>query len=190
MPECPACGHMSSQGESICTECGTDLSSMIPAQQQAVPDVPEPGGEPAVSPQDAVMNAAQAVDPLAAPVAEAPVNVIQPRAKLILLRGGELTSIEYPVGLNVQIGRFDPSTGPVDVDLGELPEATYVSRKHAELKCDTDGNWLIKDLGSNNGTYFKAAGESTFARIADEQAIVNDDEIAFGNVRFRFAVTE
>jgi len=86
------------------------------------------------------------------------------------------------------LGRFDPETGPVDVDLGPLPEAVYVSRHHAEIWRDASGEWLIKDLGSGNGTFVCDAGQRQFRKVSGDQPIKDGDEIALGNARFEFRV--
>jgi pSer/pThr/pTyr-binding forkhead associated (FHA) protein len=84
------------------------------------------------------------------------------------------------------IGRFDPETGPVDVDLGPLPEAVYISRQHAEIWSDASGQWFIKDLGSGNGSFVCPAGERRFQKTSGEHPIKDGDEIALGNARFEF----
>src|SRR5579862_9137616 len=68
-------------------------------------------------------------------------------AKLIVKRGGAETDVEFALSPPSIIGRFDPAIGPIDVDLGPLPEGSYVSRKHARISCE-DGVWKIEDLGS------------------------------------------
>ena len=95
----------------------------------------------------------------------------------------------YPLGGSPSIlGRFDPETGPVEVDLGLLPEAVYVSRHHAEIWYDQSGQWLIKDLGSGNGTFVCDAGQRQFRKVSGDQVIKDGDEIALGNARFEFRV--
>jgi pSer/pThr/pTyr-binding forkhead associated (FHA) protein len=97
-----------------------------------------------------------------------------------------LTQDTFPLTPGVTIlGRFDPETGPVDVDLSLLPEAVYVSRHHAEVRCDA-GQWTIKDLGSGNGTFVRAAGEGQFQKVTGDQPLKDGDEIALGNARFEF----
>lgn len=105
-------------------------------------------------------------------------------ARLVVKRNGAATDIEFPVSSPAVIGRFDPAVGPVDVDLGNLPEGSYVSRKHAKITAE-DGGWMIHDLGSSNGTFVLQEGD--FARV--EMAEIKDgDEIALGNARFTFHV--
>jgi hypothetical protein len=104
--------------------------------------------------------------------------------KLVLKRGGMETDIEFPLQAPAIVGRFDPSVGPIDVDLGSLPEGVYVSRKHAKISCGDDG-WTIQDLGSSNGTFVL---RDDFEKI-DEAPLMDGAEIAFGNARFVFHET-
>ena len=108
-------------------------------------------------------------------------------ARLTLRRGGALSQEVFSIASGpAVIGHFDPETGPVDVDLGPLPEAVYISRHHAEIWSDDSGRWFIKDLGSGNGTFVCAAGERQFRKASGDQSIHDGDEIAFGNARFQF----
>lgn len=160
--------------------------------------VPQSALEPAIVPDSPVENVApllpkagtseatQVVEP-AAPVSPTPVPASGGvgSAKLILKRGGALTGDVFPIGPSATIGRFDPESGPVDVDMANLPEAVYISRHHAELNL-RDGQWMVKDLGSRNGTFVKnAAG---FNRVTGETPVQSGDEVAFGNARFEFQI--
>jgi pSer/pThr/pTyr-binding forkhead associated (FHA) protein len=71
--------------------------------------------------------------------------------------------------------------GPIDVDLGTLPEGSYVSRKHAKITHD-DGLWKIEDLGSSNGTFIL---RDDFERVTEAE-LADGTEIALGNARFVF----
>jgi hypothetical protein len=102
-------------------------------------------------------------------------------ARLVVKRGGAETDIEFPIAPPAIIGRFDPGVGPIDVDLGSLPEGSYVSRKHAKITMD-DGVWKIEDLGSSNGTFIL---KDDFERVTDAE-ITDGTEIALGNARFVF----
>lgn len=105
-------------------------------------------------------------------------------AKLIVKRSGAETDTVFDIHPPATIGRFDPSVGPIDVDLAPLPEGAYVSRKHAKITCD-DGVWMIQDLGSSNGTFVLG---SDFERV--EAAEISDgQEIALGNARFVFRLS-
>ena len=102
-------------------------------------------------------------------------------ASLTVKRAGVETDEVFTFTAPAVVGRFDPAVGPVDVDLGSIPEATYVSRKHARITCD-DGVWKIVDMGSSNGTFVL---RDDFERV-EESELVDGDEIALGNARFLF----
>jgi pSer/pThr/pTyr-binding forkhead associated (FHA) protein len=84
------------------------------------------------------------------------------------------------------VGRFDPSAGPVDIDLAGHPGENYISRRHAELYLE-NGVWFVRDLGSTNGVYVKKAGQGQYSpRLTEPSALGDGDEVAFGNVKFVF----
>lgn len=117
------------------------------------------------------------------PAPEEQVVAVTPR--LVVKRAGNETEEIFFFAAPAVVGRFDPSVGPVDVDLGNIPEGSYVSRKHAKVVAEGDGFKLI-DLGSSNGTYVLRNGD--FERI-EETEIVDGDEIALGNARFVFRLS-
>ncbi len=102
-------------------------------------------------------------------------------ARLVVKRGGAETDIAFPIFSPAIIGRFDPSIGPIDVDLASLPEGQYVSRKHAKLSCDGQA-WSVQDLGSSNGTFVL---KDDFERVETAE-LTDGQEIALGNARFVF----
>jgi FHA domain/Domain of unknown function (DUF1707) len=53
-----------------------------------------------------------------------------------------------------------------------------VSRRHAELRRE-GGRWLLRDLGSRNGTRVNGA------RLLDEAEVGPGDRVSFGDARFR-----
>ena len=116
-----------------------------------------------------------------AAVAGEPIAAISTGAKLVLKRGGVLTDIAYEIHSPATIGRFDPSVGPIDVDLASQPEGAYVSRKHARIIQD-DGVWKVVDLGSSNGTFVL---RDDFERV-EEAELSDGQEFALGNARFVF----
>lgn len=113
---------------------------------------------------------------------EHPAKESGPEARLVVKRGGVETEEVFVFGSPAVIGRFDVNAGPVDVDLGTIPEGVYVSRKHAVISFE-DGVWKVTDLGSSNGTYLLRDGE--FQRV-EEAALEDGVEIALGNAKFVF----
>jgi pSer/pThr/pTyr-binding forkhead associated (FHA) protein len=115
---------------------------------------------------------------------EAFVPAETPEARLIVKRSGAETEEVFSIHPPATIGRFDPNVGPIDVDLGKIPEGAYVSRKHAKITYE-DGVWMIHDLGSSNGTFVLT---SDFERV--EMAELTDGaEFALGNARFVFRLS-
>ena len=105
--------------------------------------------------------------------------------RLIVKRAGNETEETFYFAPPAVIGRFDPSVGPVDVDLGNIPEGSYVSRKHAKIILDGEAYKLV-DLGSSNGTYVMRNGD--FERV-EEAELTDGEEFALGNARFVFRLT-
>ncbi len=66
-----------------------------------------------------------------------------------------------------------------DCDL--LLTDTSVSRRHAELRRE-DERWLLRDLGSRNGTRVNGA------RVTGEMEVRPGDQVSIGGVRFRAAL--
>lgn len=102
-------------------------------------------------------------------------------ACLVLIKGGRPTEMIIHFALPVVIGRSDPAGGTVDVDLSDLEEGVYVSRRHAKISVE-DGAITLEDLGSSNGTYVL---RGDYERI-EKTEIVEGDEIALGNAKFLF----
>ena len=90
-------------------------------------------------------------------------------AKLVVV-GGETQTSEYPLSLPAIVGR----SRTADLKLGH----PLVSRKHCEL-FESDGQLMIRDLGSLNGTF---VGE---ARISDTTALPPGATVTIGAVTFQ-----
>jgi pSer/pThr/pTyr-binding forkhead associated (FHA) protein len=156
------------------------VSSTSSAPQLTAPSTAE------VGPAQATPTSAPAADgSQATAVDTAPTVAARPR--LLVKRYGAVTDEEIPLqGERLVVGRFDPETGPVDVDLSGTPGAEHISRQHGELFRDQAGQWQVRDLGSTNGVFVKS-GEAPFGpRITAPRALANGDEVAFGNARFIF----
>jgi pSer/pThr/pTyr-binding forkhead associated (FHA) protein len=94
------------------------------------------------------------------------------------------TDVEFPFIAPAVVGRFDPTVGPIDVDLGALtPEGGYVSRRHARILFE-EGVFKVEDLQSSNGTFLM---RDDFEKV-DSAELVDGTEIAFGNARFVFKI--
>ena len=116
------------------------------------------------APEEAVVDVQEVDEQEPAAVEEAPAVT---GTRLVLKRSGQETDIVFAFSPPATIGRFDPTVGPVDVDLGTVEEGSYVSRKHARIVQDGD-SYKIQDLGSSNGTYVLrlTASDGGFSRNA------------------------
>ena len=123
-----------------------------------------------------------------APTPDSPAASGAQQPRLVAVRYGAPTGQEIPLlGQRLVVGRFDPETGPVDIDLSEAGEAVHISRQHGELFREADGNWMVRDLGSTNGVFVKGRADASFGpRITAPRALANGDEVTFGNARFVF----
>lgn len=177
MKQCQTCGAQLSPTDTICNDCGTEVSANpLPA----VTPPPSSASAPASAPP-------QQISPQ--PTSTIPsVSTAGNGGRLTLRRGGKLTTDTFEFEGIVVVGRFDADSGPVDIDLGKLPEGEYLSRRHAEIGCRDGGVWFVRDLGSQNGTFHKSASGSQFTRIVQEQLLADGDELSFGNARFEFKV--
>src|SRR5215813_7491080 len=148
MFQCPTCGSSVSEHADVCPDCGMELKGASTPEAK-----PSPPPAPQALPVPAPPQSPKAPDPSFSPSVPS-VGFPSGGARITLKRNGVLAE-SFPLGEQALIGRFDGETGPVDVDLGQLPEAIYISRHHAEIQRGTSGEWTIKDLGAGNGTFVR-----------------------------------
>ncbi|AXH00343.1 FHA domain-containing protein (plasmid) [Deinococcus wulumuqiensis] len=142
---------------------------------------------PAMANPEGAMETASTETPAAA---AAPAESGTPRtgeAKLGIKKFGNATGDFIPLqGERLMVGRFDASSGPVDIDLSSLPGAEHISRHHAELYRE-GGQWFVRDLGSTNGVFVRKGSQSAFSpRLQEPTALTDGDELAFGNLMLTF----
>lgn len=191
---CKVCGTENPDGTQYCESCGVELTpEAAPAPEPVVTETPAseppaqaapeaPSTEPAseAPPSEGAPGAEAAESTSATPAAPA-APTFRP-GQLIFKRFGALTNDAIPLqGTRLVVGRFDASTGPVEIDLTGVAGAENISRRHAELFFD--GVWKVRDLGSTNGVFIKRAGEEAYSpRLVETTEIKDGDELAFGNV--------
>ena len=107
---------------------------------------------------------------------------------------GSMDPDKSPAATAAHILIRDPASGPLlirltpgeTVTLGRAPGNGVVlhderaSRSHAELRCAADGQWIIHDLKSRNGT---RVGD---ADVNGEQVLVDGDIIAIGAIEILY----
>lgn len=88
----------------------------------------------------------------------------------LLITDGPLTGTTLPLGsAAISIGRSPSATLVLD--------DPYVSTRHAELR-ETDGEWVLTDLGSTNGTFVDEE------RLFEPQILTSNTPIRIGQTTF------
>ena len=187
---CPSCNYENPDQSEFCAACGSEISSPLEAflpptkVQKPAPTIYSPSDDaieihPPI-PQPTYPN------PTPAPIDVATPTISAGTARLTPKQIGSFVP-EFPLdGSNAIVGRFDPDSGPVDVDLEGFPGDDMISRNHAEIYHE-GGQWKAKDLGSTNGVFIKRSGQARFgARITVPETLNSGDEISFAKIRFLF----
>ena len=192
MIQCRICASPVTSQSGFCPDCGSELDvpdpgaaagsgSELPTTQAA----PIPGWQ-AAPPPGATSPPPGATSPPPSATSPPTAQRATVQGRIQLRRQGKLTSDVFTFTPPVTIGRFDPDLGPVDIDLGPLPESAYISRQHAEIWREANGSWRVRDLGAKSGCFVRPQGASQFTKVAGVAAISSGDEFALGNVRFEF----
>ncbi len=109
-----------------------------------------------------------------------------PLARLVELGGGTV----FPLAgkKETTVGRADPVTGiQPEVDLTGVDPQRSVSRKHARIRKEDDGTYVvIEDVGTMNGTFVNGVRLAT----GKPHEIKPGDTVVFGTVQCRFEVGE
>jgi hypothetical protein len=217
MLTCQICQHENPEGAEYCENCGAALESSSPMtsnepQAMDIPVTPDMD-DASMSEADTSLGTApltpdslpdelddapaadgdvssDVLDVAAGEASLAPTPSGDQRPRLTPIRHGAPAGEAYPLmGDRLLVGRFDAETGPVDIDLSEVPEAEQISRNHAEIYREADGTWYVQDLGSTNGVFVKSSGSLRFGpRLTAPQALQSGDELSFGNSRFLFQI--
>jgi pSer/pThr/pTyr-binding forkhead associated (FHA) protein len=96
----------------------------------------------------------------------------------IVLRctGGPCTGETFTIESELLLGREEPAPGPLGGD-GRL------SRRHCRLYCDGEGNGIVEDLGSTNGTWVNEE------RVSEPRALSSGDVLRVGQTTFDVELT-
>ena len=89
--------------------------------------------------------------------------------KIMYLNGAMTGQTMERIPSGTTIGRESDNT--IQLPMGG------VSRYHAKIECDAAGNWLIRDLGSTNGTLVDDVPVSGVARLASGSVITIGDQL-------------
>ena len=110
----------------------------------------------------------------------------EPKATLIIERGGRVGREFALTGIETNIGRWDADSGIFpDVDLDEDDPEAKISRRHARV-INQSGQFFIEDLGSTNGTFVNRGRRLLPGK---KQVLQSGDEIIVGKTFLKFQIT-
>ena len=156
---CERCGTENLNGSRYCDECGAALWLAGKSGGLSLPGAKNNGSDGSGSKNAAAtvaQSAGKANSPViseqqtSAPLVESGNRV---HATLVIERGNSAGK-QFPLSnQDANIGRWDADGGVFpDVDLDSDDPEAKVSRRHARISL-RDGQYLIEDLGSTNGTF-------------------------------------
>lgn len=186
---CERCGTENLDGSRYCDECGAALW-LAGRSDGSLHNPQNNGSDGRVGKEAATVarSAGKANGPVIAeqhtssPLIEGDNRV---HATLVIERGNSAGKKFSLSNQDANIGRWDADGGVFpDVDLDSDDPEAKVSRRHARISL-RDGNYLIEDLGSTNGTFVNRGH-----RLApgDRQPLKDGDEIIVGKTFLRFHV--
>jgi pSer/pThr/pTyr-binding forkhead associated (FHA) protein len=157
---CPNCGAPRSADDVFCEVCGLDYATgQLPA---APPPSPDPAAADPAAAGGAGAAGAAATDEWVA-VVEADRNYFDtnqaetPDAAVEFPAGAGAREVPLTVS-EILVGRRSDSRGIFpDIDLSSPVADPGVSRRHAVLRRQPDGGWVVIDQGSTNGTTVRGA---------------------------------
>jgi hypothetical protein len=207
MIRCDNCGTENLAGSHYCDECGAKLQpagganggSVAPPEAAAAAREPSAEEKPPsfATPSASLPESEDDVLRTSEVSRQKPTSVVprpaatswrrQPMAKLVITRGGRIGR-EFPLTEpEALIGRWDADHGIFpDVDLDEEDPDAKVSRRHARIVY-RDGQFLIEDLGSTNGTFINRGSRLVPGQL---YPLRHEDEIIVGKTFLRFLIEE
>lgn len=196
MTTCERCSTENLDGAQYCDECGAPLGEMLRAKGSALTG--NSGGATdsrsmaerdlsEVQPAVVETGVGSSVQESVAPAQSSSVGGMMAgaHAKLVIERGRSAGK-QFPLNEDEsQIGRWDADGGIFpDVDLDADDPEAKVSRRHARIM-RRDGQYLIEDLGSTNGTFINRGRRLL---PGDRQPLRDGDEIIVGKTFLRFHI--
>jgi pSer/pThr/pTyr-binding forkhead associated (FHA) protein len=166
MPFCTQCGHENPDDARFCSNCGAVLRPGASGAGGAeVTSTITLGAEP---PEPEWLDELTAAD-------QAAVDALPAGSALLVVRRGPNAGSRFLLDSDVTTTGRHPDS---DIFLDDVT----VSRRHAEFRRTPEGTFLVRDVGSLNGTYVNKE------RI-DQVLLNHGDEVQVGKYRLRFYAT-
>ncbi len=155
---CTRCGQQNSDDSRFCARCGTALAPLRESAAETTSTLALPS-----------LDADHDVDEAAA---EAPAESLPAGSALLVVKRGPNAGSRFLLDKDVTTAGRHPES---DIFLDDVT----VSRRHAEFRRTEPGRFLVRDVGSLNGTYLNRE------RI-DESPLAGGDEVQIGKFRLVF----
>jgi len=188
---CERCGTENLNGSRYCDECGAALWLAGKSGGLSLPGTKNNGSD-----GSGITDSVTTVAPSARKAGSSLISeqqtalpLVEPgrsvHATLVIERGSSAGK-QFPLNnQDANIGRWDADGGVFpDVDLDSDDPEAKVSRRHARISL-RDGQYVIEDLGSTNGTFVNRGHRLT---PGDRQPLKDGDEIIVGKTFLRFRV--
>lgn len=195
MITCTVCQHSNIDGVMFCEKCGHELGSETEISDPVTPSL---ATEPAISvnlsipdPLEGISKTTENIYTTTEDFSQPLVSPTNPSSKLInaklTAKSAESPTQEFILDENpLIVGKFDPDTGQVEIDLLNFPNSDLISRNHSELSFDGK-NWQVTDLNSTNGTWLKRGTDRPF-KITQTETLSEGDRLSFANIVFTFSL--
>jgi pSer/pThr/pTyr-binding forkhead associated (FHA) protein len=159
MPFCTQCGHENPVDARFCANCGAALRA---APSDATSTISITGVESLEGERGEALS----------PAEQAAVDALPPESALLIVQRGPDSGSRFLLDADVVTAGRHPDS---DIFLDDVT----VSRRHAEFRRIDPGKFVVRDVGSLNGTYVNRE------RI-DEVALSGGDEVQIGKYRLVF----
>jgi len=152
---CNNCGHRNPEGVNFCSSCGTPLS---------------PEGEDATI----VLHPSEEHNEASEEDATVALVEVPHGAGVLVVKRGPQMGVRYLLAEGVTHAGRHPES---DILLDDVT----VSRRHAEISRTERGDFMIRDVGSTNGTYVNR-------KRIEEVALAPGDEVQIGKFKLVYLV--
>jgi pSer/pThr/pTyr-binding forkhead associated (FHA) protein len=165
MPFCTQCGHENPADARFCANCGAALQGGGSAGADSTSTISLTGIEALEGERAEALS----------PADQEAVDALPPGSALLIVQRGPGSGSRFLLDKDVTTAGRHPDS---DIFLDDVT----VSRRHAEFRRTATGGFLVRDVGSLNGTYVNRD------RI-DEAVLSGGDEVQIGKYRLVFFAT-
>ncbi len=189
MVKCQDCGTENIEGSQFCDECGTGLKQFVEIQAIQPPNLESPNFQNAHITSVGIPVMSEETEPEETTFDKERQKKSNGVHATLIVERGEAVGTEFMLSADESnIGRWDADNGIFpDVDLDAYDPEAKVSRRHARIRRESGGKYIIEDLGSTNGTFINR-GRRLIPGNANN--LSDGDEIIVGKTFLRFYIND